>query len=250
MLLNPGERTMKFNESKMLILIVCAILGFLIASQISFIKPNTGGVYTFKSYQQAVAQIRKLNSEIGILDSQKRKLESDLSKFNMNSQSTSQIIKQLGDELYKHDFEEGLLDVKGPGIIITLSDNPYAGEYDDPAFHIVHDLDLRELVWMLKNEGAEAISVNGQRVIHKTEFSCDGPTIIINGEGLTPPYIIKAIGDPNTISYALSREDGILRDFERRGLLSIPDDLKRSDDITIVRYDKSTGYQYMQPVKD
>lgn len=238
---------MKFDESKMLILMVCAILGFLLASQISFGKPNSAGIYTFQSYQQAVAQLTELNSEISILDGQRRKLEQNLTKYNTSSKSTSEMIKQLGDELYKHDFDEGFLDVKGPGIIITLSDDPYAGMYDDAAFHIVHDSDLRELVWELKNEGAEAISVNGQRVIHKTEFSCDGPTIIVNDTGLTPPYEIKAIGDPKVLLFALSREEGILRDFERRGLLNIPTDLKRADDILVSGYKKSTSYQYMKP---
>ena len=47
--------------------------------------------------------------------------------------------------------------------------------------------------------GAEAISINGQRIVARTEIRCVGPVITVNGTRIAPPIKIQAIDDPNVL---------------------------------------------------
>ncbi len=68
---------------------------------------------------------------------------------------------------------------------------------------LIHDEDLLKLVNELKAAGAEAITVNEQRVVASTEIRCAGPTISVNNNRISPPYVIQAIGDPAGLESAL-----------------------------------------------
>ena len=61
----------------------------------------------------------------------------------------------------------------------------------------------------LKAAGAEAVSVNDQRLVAVSPVRCAGPTIFVNNTPQTPPYVIRAIGEPNTLETALNISGGI-----------------------------------------
>ena len=68
-----------------------------------------------------------------------------------------------------------MISAEGTGVEITVKDDPQAtniGIFEDISDHIVHDADLRALVNDLKNAGAEAISINGQRLVNTTAITC------------------------------------------------------------------------------
>ena len=114
----------------------------------------------------------------------------------------------------------GFENVKGPGIIVKMEDNmaeeAFGQEYD---LDIIHDVDVLRIINDLRDAGAEAISINGQRVLSISEIKCGGPIIRINGRSVGTPFYIKAIGDPkllnaainapNTYGYALKTIDQI-----------------------------------------
>lgn len=91
----------------------------------------------------------------------------------------------------------GFTDVTGEGIIVIVTDGDrelLANE--NPNNLMVHDVDIRNIVDDLRNSGAEAISINGQRIIFgQTKIYCTGPTVKINEDVFSQPFIIKAIGD-------------------------------------------------------
>lgn len=77
----------------------------------------------------------------------------------------------------------GLTDVTGPGVILTIADSDIDSSLVlDASDFLIHDLDLLKVVNELKNAGAEAISINNQRIILTTPIICGGNTININGE--------------------------------------------------------------------
>jgi len=118
----------------------------------------------------------------------------------------------LTKDLSNANFLAGLTDVKGPGVIVTLNDsrNPFpAGLQLGAPPNIIHDTDIGLVVNELKAAGAEAISVNGQRLVAVSPIRCAGPTIFINQTPQTPPYVIKAIGEPKTLATALNISGGI-----------------------------------------
>jgi uncharacterized protein YlxW (UPF0749 family) len=126
----------------------------------------------------------------------------------------------------------GLVGVEGPGITITLDDAPVR-EPDMPAsWFIIHDLDIRTMLNDLKAAGAQAIAINGERVVPMSEQICAGPTIIMNGNRYPVPYVIEAIGDPDALYEAISYSYKVaeLREF------NILVDIKKSNKIRISKF--------------
>lgn len=131
----------------------------------------------------------------------------------------------------------GLTALKGKGIIIKLNDNKtLASEVQDGYKwpYIVHDGDLREIVNDLKNAGAEAISVNGQRIVSTTGITCDGNVVRINGRKLSAPYEICAIGSPEGFVGALTTPGAYIENLEAAGLV---EKIEKSNNVEIPKYD-------------
>ncbi|MFI5429665.1 DUF881 domain-containing protein [Aeromicrobium sp. UC242_57] len=114
----------------------------------------------------------------------------------------------------------GLTPVEGPGLRVTLTDAPDAGKDPDidPNIQIVHQQDIQAYVNALWAGGAEAMSLQGQRLMTTTGIVCVGNVVILDGVPYSPPYVIEAIGNvagmeqamaksPDTISYARYSQD-------------------------------------------
>lgn len=152
------------------------------------------------------------------LDLQRRiaQLQKDNSQLAQSTPSDTRRLKELSDDLAKAQFLAGLTDVKGPGIVVTLNDSklPFPKGMPPAAFggtppNIIHDTDIGLVVNELKAAGAEAISVNDQRLVAVSPVRCAGPTIFVNNTPQTPPYVIKAIGSPKTLTTALNLPGGV-----------------------------------------
>ena len=125
----------------------------------------------------------------------------------------------------------GLTEVTGEGIVITVEDSATATVNDDNLSNeLVHNTDIIELVNELKNTGAEAISVNGQRIISTSYINCVGSVITVNGEKVNSPFVISAIGNRASLSgitrpgsyIELMQEDGISVKVEKLSSVVIP----------------------------
>ena len=89
----------------------------------------------------------------------------------------------------------------GPGIIVTLADRAAPGKGSGA----VRDQDLAMVVNALWGAGAEAISINGQRIGPATFVRTAGSAILVNVTPISSPYEVSAIGDSNALSVALVR---------------------------------------------
>ena len=137
------------------------------------------------------------------------KKEKELETARENVANLDGSSSSLNDKLLKYNTLLGYTDVIGQGIIITLDDGDAAGLKGlGASSYIVHDGDIREIINELKNAGAEAISVNGQRITARTAVSCIGNVVKINDQKVGAPFVIKAIG-PTTMLYgAMTRAGG------------------------------------------
>ena len=116
-------------------------------------------------------------------------------------------LQDLQQELIRAKINAGLTSVIGKGIVITLDDNKEglnAAPNDDPNKYIIHYEHILNLVNELKIGGAEAISVNGQRLITTSEIRCVGNLILINMSRIAPPFVISAIGSPKLMLESVS----------------------------------------------
>ena len=101
------------------------------------------------------------------------------------------------------------------------------------------------IVNALKIAGAEAISINDQRIVPTTGIICGGNIIDINQEKVGAPFVIKAIGLPEQLA-ALSRPGGYLETLKG---YSIGVELKKSNNITIPKYSGTLTYNYAKTSK-
>src|SRR4029434_10732928 len=90
----------------------------------------------------------------------------------------------------------GLTAVAGPAVTVTLSDAPASVVADgiDPDLLVVHQQDIQAVVNALWSGGAEAMTIQGQRVVSTTGIKCVGNVVILHGVPYSPPYRISAIG--------------------------------------------------------
>ena len=142
----------------------------------------------------------------------------------------------------------GLEEVTGPGVIITLSDSQLdPSTVFDPSTLLLHDLDIVSVINELKNAGAEAISINEQRIVSTSSIQCGGAIININGERIGSPFTIKAIGLPESLAN-IDRTDGYL-DLLRSEPYKIGVELKKSNNITIPKYSGVINFKYAKSVE-
>jgi uncharacterized protein YlxW (UPF0749 family) len=198
---------------------LCFILGFLLAGSVQTVttirrdgsSPPRVGQPPGGVSASLAAKVRDMEKEIASLRDQKTKLESTL------AQGTGEA-KALNDELQKTKLLAGLTPVRGVGIVLTLQDSkkrPPSDRIAERDKYTIHDLDLQQAVNELGASGAEAIAINGQRVIGRTAIRCVGPTIQVNGVPLSNPFEVSAIGDPDTLASALNLPWGLLDEMRR-----------------------------------
>jgi len=106
----------------------------------------------------------------------------------------------------------GRLALTGPGVTVTLSDAPKelqleAGE--DINYLVVHQQDIQAVVNAMWEAGAEAVTIQGQRVVTTTGIKCAGSTVELNGLYFPQPYVISAIGDPDRLETGIMADDYI-----------------------------------------
>ncbi len=139
----------------------------------------------------------------------------------------------------------GLRPVRGPGVVVELRDSPRPlRPGDDPNLSLVHYTDLHAIMATLWAAGAEAMALNGERVVPTTGLSCVGTTILCNANRLAPPYVIAAIGNPDHLLSALRAPDspiGWLQAFD------FPVTVTRADSLTLPAYRGGFLFRYARP---
>lgn len=186
-------------ERRYILLFVFFILGVALALQIR------STLYTKKLDASNTLDAGRLVSQLA---SEQKEVDQLKAAIDENLQKRDNLIKeyfeknmdfQSGEEWKQAMLKAGFTGVKGPGIIIKL-DDAAARQEDTPLnWLIIHDQDIKVLLNELKKSGAQAISVNGERVTAISEQVCAGPTILINGNRYSVPYVIQAIGDPDIL---------------------------------------------------
>lgn len=173
------------------------------------------------------------------------KAEQELEKERQNSTQNNEDLESKEQQIQQGNKVIGLAEVTGPGVIVTLSDSKSdASSALNASDLIVHDADVLSVINELKNAGAEAISINNQRLVPTSSIVCGGNIIEINGEKVGAPFEIKAIGLPEQLA-ALSRPGGYLEILKNA---TVGVELKKSNNITIPRYTGVISYEYAKSV--
>lgn len=233
---------MKSLKSQFTIGVVCLALGLMLALQFKNIQ-NYGGIISVQRAQELASELKEAKKQRDALQQQVREYEKRLRGYEESAAKVSSIAEDMKKDLEKARLLAGLTDVEGPGIIVTLSE-----AQPNPDFNIffIHYDKLLKVLNELNAAGAEAISINEQRVIATTEIRLAGTHININYQRFAPPFVFKAIGDPETLESALRLKGGIVDELQYYG---ISVEIKREDRLFIPRYSKVLEFKYAKPVE-
>jgi uncharacterized protein YlxW (UPF0749 family) len=228
---------------------LCFIIGLFSVSQFG----ATDGLALYVSPKAAVEYKVSIESEKKELESIKNAIEAAKEQLTRYEAAQSEddfreIIEELSAEVSKYKMFSGYEAMRGNGVIVLIDDGVrplYEGE--DINNVLVHDLDIIMIINDLKRNGAEAISVNGQRVIDRTEISCSGYTVRINGQVFARPFVIKAIGDGIRMSSSLISAEGYGTLLVNFGVIF---EVELAEDIVIPGYPGRADYKYMINTKE
>lgn len=110
--------------------------------------------------------------------------------------------RALSDELARLEIAVGAMRVRGPGLVVTVDDGPDGAGADGDGR--ITDADLQTVVNALWAAGAEAITVNDRRISALTAIREAGEAILVDYRPVAPPYVVRAVGDPDAMEPAFA----------------------------------------------
>ncbi len=187
--------------------LLLAFIGFLVVTQITTVWRIRRALRIPPTQLDELAFVlRDQERNRAALETQVTELRARLAEYEkaaaVNRTATAGVNRQLQDLRAL----VGLTALEGPGLVVTLNDSTRpATPGEDPNKTILHYTDIAGVVSELWAAGAEAIAVNGERVMSSTGINCVGTTILCNTKRMAPPYVITAVGDPRGLEAYLRR---------------------------------------------
>ena len=185
----------------------CVILGVIIGVQVNTVKQQRMTTENQRLSEATVA-LNQMQAERDALLKQNEALEKTLKEYREGD---------FEEEIEQLLVFAGLTEVSGSGVTVTMNDSSSRGGGDMNAY-LVHAEDLLSVVNELYAAGAEAVSINGQRMVSKSAITCAGSIVMVNNVRVAAPFEIKAIGDPDVMHSALYFPGGVVDNLSPWGI--------------------------------
>ncbi len=232
----------RMGAGSLAVTLVFALVGYLLSSQLQSVRTNTlsaaAGTARLETLQELYNQELDKNEA---MEKQLVQLQEDLERYRQAAAEGGGEGEALRSELAQLELAVGLVEVTGPGVSVILSDSTAANTTGEEADYLIHDSDLLSVVNELRSAGAEAISLNGERLLATSEIRCTGPVVTVNGRRYAAPYVIFAIGDPTTLYNALTMRNGVVDVLSQ---WKIKVQVTTGELFTIPAYQGPVGFQY------
>ncbi|MFE2502415.1 DUF881 domain-containing protein [Streptomyces rubiginosohelvolus] len=154
------------------------------------------------------------------LEDEKQRLDDQRTELENSSDQAEEARKQTLEKERQLGILAGTVAAQGPGITLTIT---------DPARAVAPDM-LLDAIQELRAAGAEAIQVNGVRVVANTYFSGDAGDVQVDGKKIEAPYEFTVIGKPQDLEPALNIPGGVVQTLEKEQATVL---VERSDDIVV-----------------
>ncbi len=215
-------------------------VGLLIAAQIKSQPPRSVNTAD-ESRQVAAATIQRLEAEQSDLKKQISELRDQVTARQQQLSSNQSTLTGLTGELKKLRLAAGMVEVKGPGVRVALDDSAAktVPADEDPAFYLVHEYQLRDVLNLLWASGAEAIALNGERIVGTSSIYCVGSTIMVNNTRMSPPFEFVATGNPATLEDALNNPSNLRALKTRIKVYGVQFRVARTRDLIVPAYNGS-----------
>ena len=222
------------QKYKAILFVVFLLFGMIITMQFrSILMSQQQNVMGQTSVQSLSAELELIRAEGIELQEQLNKIEEEIDEMEHRlNNDGNPLLSDLLKQLKEMQLKGGLTNVKGKGVIITLNDAPARDEQMDPSELIIHDSDILAILNELRAAGAQALAINDERIAATSKQICAGPTILINRNRYPVPYIIKAIGDPDTLYNALEESEAVVI----MRIYNIQVDVQKQEEIIIPKF--------------
>ena len=192
--------------------------------------------------------VERLQAEQQALRARLTDLRQELAEQQQAAGASTDRLQALQAELERQQLLAGRVAVQGPGVVVVLDDSeaqipPGA----DANQYIVHEHDLRDIVNVLWMAGSEAIAINDERLVSQSSIYCVGSTVMVNDTRLSPPYLIRAIGNPR-VQADYVRNPSYLKSLkEKQRLYGLRLDVKPVAELTLPAYSGGFLVQHARP---
>lgn len=206
---------------------ICILLGMMIGIQYNTVQKQRISTENQRLSEAATA-IKQLQEERDALERKNEDLEKTIKEYEQGIIGTDMMRREM-EQL--RDFA-GLTEVTGGGIAVTMNDSS-AQKTGNKNAYLVHAEDILSVINELNGAGAQAVSVNGQRIVGTSAVACAGSIVTVNGVRVAAPFEILAVGDAEVLQAALKFPGGVVDSLSPWG---IEINIRRESILTVPAY--------------
>lgn len=193
----------RVTRAQLVVALLLACLGFGLAIQVS--STSEGSALRGARQEDLVRILDELDDRTQRLEDEKARLEKQRSELESSSDQAEEARRQTQEKERQLGILAGTVAAEGPGITLTVT---------DPVGAVESDM-LLDAIQELRAAGAEAIQVDGVRVVANSYFTGGGEDMRIDGTPVTAPYVFKVIGKPEDLEPALNIPGGVVQTLEK-----------------------------------
>lgn len=202
-------------------------------------RPESGKVWL--SVERLEAEQRELRATLA-------GLRQEVAARQQAAAANTDRLQTLKAELDRQQLMAGLTPVKGPGVLVTLDDSDVQiPRGADPNAYIIHEYDLRDIVNLLWMAGSEAVAINDERLVGNSSIYCLGSTVMVNSTRLSPPYYVRAIGNPKIQQDYLRNPSYLKQLKEKQRLYGLRFDVSGAASVALPAYSGGFLIQHARP---
>lgn len=241
---------MSNKENGIVLGIMCTLLVFGIFIQVKTIEDTTTVISQTMEDNELRDEVLRAKEKYENLYQEYDKQEKEIEEIRKQVAESDSSLSEKEQRVNENNKLLGYTDIKGNGVVIVLADNKgilneTSSIATDMSEYVLHYIDLIQVVNALKNAGAEAISINGQRIVSTTAIVCIGNVISINGEKVANPFEIKAIGDQEKLYGGITMLGGYIGILQKYGLVK---SVEKQENIEIPKYIGTYTMKYMREI--
>ncbi len=191
------------------------------------------------------ALVAERSRQVAIVRTEQRALRQEIAALSAALDDAE--VDAAAAEVDRRSPAAGLTPVRGEGVVVELDDTPRDAEVPDdidPNLLVVHQQDIQAFVNALWAGGAQAVSLQDQRLTSTTGIKCVGNTVVLQGVPYAPPYRIVAVGDIGSLQSALEGSDAVRRYREYVRYAGLGLDVAWVDDVLVPAYAGSVDLAY------
>jgi len=226
---------------------VCLVLGSMLGIQVHTQRLR-GATQVVRQTTALIEMLSRSETQAQQQKEEIDQLRARLAEYEKEAASEKGLTRLMNEELRAARIALGTVEVEGPGIELEVADSTMrtSDEAGTQDVYVIHDFDLLQIANELWCAGAEAISLNGQRLITGSGIACSARLIAVNRVTVASPFVFHAVGDKQKLASALNIRDGVL---DRLRVLQFPVKLTQKDSIVVPPIAVAPKYQYARPVE-